>query len=72
MFKLSLEQRQRFARNKRNRYWRNPQVRLARINDERAKRGSPPIASLEEVGTRSVPASMRSRDAIGRFVREVR
>lgn len=51
-FALPLKERQRYARNKRDRYWRDPEYRLARINGQRIRAGKPTIASLSEVETR--------------------
>ncbi len=51
-FSLPLSERQRFARNKRDRYWRDPVYRLERINAHRARSGRPLVASLEEIETR--------------------
>lgn len=52
VYSLSLHDRQRFARNKRERYWRDPEYRLARINSERVRSGKLPVASLAEIETR--------------------
>lgn len=51
-FALSLHDRQRFARNKRERYWRDPEYRLLRINECRQRNGRPVVSSLAEVETR--------------------
>lgn len=56
-FRLSLRDRQRFARNKRERYHRDPAYRLERINASRARKGLPPYGSLAEVPLRVVEAS---------------
>lgn len=48
-FELPLERRQREARTARDRYWRNPQERLSRINAVRAKRGRPLLAGVHEL-----------------------
>lgn len=51
-FLLPLSERQRFARNKRDRYWRDQVYRLERINAHRVRSGRPLVASLEEIETR--------------------
>lgn len=53
-FRLSLRDRQRFARNKRERYHRDPDYRLRRINETRARKGLPPYDSLADVPLRVV------------------
>jgi hypothetical protein len=56
-YRLSLRDRQRFARNKRDRYHRDPEYRLQRINETRLRNGLCPAASLDEVQLRSAPCS---------------
>jgi hypothetical protein len=51
-FRLSLHDRERMARNKRERYRRDPAYRLARINEQRLRKGLPPYASLDQVPVR--------------------
>lgn len=51
-YALPLKLRERLARNKRDRYWRDPAFRLRCINTSRAKKGLPPVSDLEEVETR--------------------
>lgn len=51
-YSLSLHDRRRYANAKRERYWRDPEYRLARINGYRATAGKPLIASLDEIETR--------------------
>ena len=51
-YKLSLAERQRYARNKRERYHRDPAYRLARINERRTRAGMPAYASLDDVQLR--------------------
>lgn len=55
-FSLSLHDRQRFARNKRDRYWRDSDYRLRRINESRAAKGLPPAKSLDEIRLRGANA----------------
>lgn len=55
-FVMPLEERQRRAKENRERYWSNPADRLKRINADRARRGRPVVASLAEVETRGRPA----------------
>lgn len=66
-YKLTLETRRRLAANKRRRYWANQSERLSRINQARAQRGAPQIASLDEIGVRRRPDTW-GRDDRGRFV----
>lgn len=47
-YKLPLALRQRYARNKRERYARNAAYRLECINKRRSKDGSPLLNSIEE------------------------
>ena len=51
-FSLSLHDRERFARNKRERYWRDAAYRLSRINASRAAKGLSSYTSIDEVPTR--------------------
>lgn len=51
-FKLTLHDRRRYAAAKRQRYWSNQSERLNRINEARARRGMPLVASLDDVETR--------------------
>ncbi len=51
-FRLSLHDRQRYARSKRERYVRDPDYRLRRINESRARKGLPPYSALEQVTLR--------------------
>ncbi len=67
-FALPLAERRRHARNKRALYWRDPEYRLARINDSRRQRGAPPIASLDDMGDPTAGRRGAARDAKGRFV----
>ena len=67
-YALPLPKRQRFARNKRERYWRDPAFRLACINRAREQRGAPPIVSLDEMGDRRNTRPGAPRDQRGRFV----
>lgn len=66
-YRLPLPLRQRLARNKRDRYARDPEYRLACINKERARRGAPLIASLAEVGNPRNGRRGAPRDEQGRF-----
>lgn len=68
-FSLPLAERRRHARNKRALYWRDPEYRLARINDSRRQRGAPPIASLDEMGDPTAGRRGAARDAKGRFAK---
>lgn len=67
-FRLSLHDRQRFARNKRDRYRRDPDFRLRCINASRAQRGAAPISSLSQMGDRFAGRPNGKRDNRGRFV----
>ena len=51
-FELSLERRRYEAAWNKHRYWSDPAFRLDRINRNRALRGRPLLASIEEVATR--------------------
>ncbi len=51
-FALPLATRRRLAAGKRRRYWTNPAERLKRVNEARARRGLPTVASLDEIETR--------------------
>lgn len=51
-YALPLAERQRYARNKRNQYWRDPEYRLRQINSVRAREGKPLFADIAEVPTR--------------------
>lgn len=66
-YRLPLRERQRFARNKRERYERDPEYRLACINQARAYRGAPPISSLAEMGNPRDGRRGAPRDERGRF-----
>jgi len=55
-YRLPLKDRQRYARNKRDRYYRDPEYRLARINETRQRCGREPYATLAEVPLRRVEA----------------
>lgn len=66
-YSLPLSERRRHARNKRNRYARDPEYRLACINKERARRGAPPIASLADMGNPRDGRRGAARDERGRF-----
>jgi hypothetical protein len=55
-FRTPLRERQRFARNKRDRYLRDPNYRLGQINAVRERRGLPPYRSLDEVKLRRLEA----------------
>lgn len=46
---LPLEDRMHFAAVQKERYWRDPVFRLRQINKVRARRGKPPLASLDEL-----------------------
>jgi hypothetical protein len=46
----------RFARNKRDRYHRDPEYRLKRINESRVRKGLPAVPSLDDVRLRRVEA----------------
>lgn len=61
-FRLPLSTRRRLAANKRARYWRDPDFRLACINREREKTGIPPLDKVEA-------GPMVARDERGRFRR---
>lgn len=52
MFKLSLHDRRRMARAKRDRYHSDPAYRLARINERRRRAGYPEYTSLADVPLR--------------------
>ena len=67
-YRIPLKVRLRYARNKRDRYHRDPDYRLACINKERARRGAPLIAALEEMGDpRAGNRDNALRDEQGRF-----
>lgn len=66
-YALPLSKRRRFAADKRRRYWSNPDERLKRINEARARRGTPPIASLDEMGSQGGLRPGHKRDEHGRF-----
>lgn len=68
-YALPLRERRRHARNKRERYSRDPEYRLARINDSRARRGAPPIATLADMGNPRDGRRNALRDERGRFIR---
>jgi hypothetical protein len=55
-FKLPFSERERFARNKRDRYYRDPVYRLKRINETRQRSGQAPYETLDEVKLRVVQA----------------
>lgn len=48
-YTMPLEDRLAAARYERERYWRDPEYRLKRINHTRALRGAPLIRSLDEM-----------------------
>jgi hypothetical protein len=52
IYRLPLRERQRYARNKRDRYYRDPEYRLAQINASRSRKGLPPYDTLEQVPLR--------------------
>lgn len=52
IYALPFRLRERLARNKRERYWRDPEFRLKCINTSRAKKGLPPVSDLADVETR--------------------
>ena len=61
-----LKERERIARYYRERYWRDPEFRLRKLNRSRAWFGLPPHGHIDEIG-----ASVRRhdrRDDRGRFV----
>lgn len=66
-FRLPLSERFRYAKNKRARYWRDPEFRLACINKERARRGAPSIVSLADMGNPRDGRRGAPRDERGRF-----
>jgi hypothetical protein len=66
-YRLPLAERQRFARNKRDRYATDPEYRLACINAARARRGAPPIATLADMGNPRDGRRGAERDERGRF-----
>lgn len=66
-YSLPLKARLRFARNKRDRYARDPEYRLAYINKSRARRGAPLIASLADMGNPRDGRRSAPRDEQGRF-----
>ena len=51
-YRLPLRDRLRLARNKRERYYRDPDYRLKRINETRIRAGREPYGSLDEVPLR--------------------
>jgi hypothetical protein len=55
-YRLPLHDRLRFARNKRDRYYRDPDYRLQRINDSRRHQGLPQVLSLDAVKLRKMEA----------------
>ncbi len=65
--KMPLNVRQRVSRNRTLRYREDPAYRLACINAVRARRGSAPLASLDEVHATQRRPETRRRDASGRF-----
>lgn len=62
MYALPLEDRKRLAAYQRARYWTDEAFRLRCINRDRARKGKPPIASLDEMRP-----SRSNRDERGRF-----
>lgn len=66
-YALPLATRRRLAADKRRRYWSNAAERLKRINEARAQRGSPPISSLDEMGSQGGLRPGHKRDESGRF-----
>jgi hypothetical protein len=66
-YRLPLNLRRRLARNKNERYARDPEFRLACINASRARRGAPPITSLAEMGNPRGGRRDAPRDERGRF-----
>ena len=55
-YRLPLRERLRFARNKRDRYHRDPDYRLDCINRARARKGLEQVASLDSVKLRRLEA----------------
>lgn len=62
MYALPLHIRQHKAAYLKARYWTDDEFRLRCINRDRARKGKPPIASLDEMGGRNT-----RRDGKGRF-----
>lgn len=67
-YKLPLEQRRRLCEAAKARYHASPELRLKRINYERARRGVKLITDLSEMGDRKAGRTGAERDERGRFV----
>lgn len=68
-YRLPLSHRLRASSTRLARYWSDPEYRLARINDTRAARGKPPVASLDDIGDPKAGRTDARRDSKGRFTR---
>lgn len=58
-YDMPLEERLRKAEYKRSRYRMNPELRLAAINKDRARRGYPTLSSLDESRKLRLPLDAR-------------
>lgn len=67
-YQTSLEERLRCSRYNRDRYQRDPEYRLRRLNAGRIHQGLKPRASVDEIGTVADGAKNRQRDARGRYL----
>lgn len=52
-YTMPLKKRIRVAKRRRERYRTEPEYRLRRVNLSRAQKGLPPLASVDEIASRS-------------------
>jgi hypothetical protein len=66
-FKTPLHRRMKLCNAAKERYWRNPETRIAVINASRVSRGAAPINSLADMGDPKLGRRNAKRDERGRF-----